>query len=100
MSEKNTAAEHITYDNTVYGVKITASDNGVGEFTVEKVVINLDTDNEVESIVFSNVYTPPTPPIPVTGDNANFALLIALMFISGGAFAGALFYDKRRRLEN
>ena len=100
VSEKNTAAEHITYDNTVYGVKITATDNGVGEFTVEKVVINLDTDNEVESIVFSNVYTPPTPPIPVTGDNANFALLIALMFISGGAFAGALFYDKRRRLEN
>lgn len=23
-----------------------------------------------------------------------------IMFISGGAFAGALFYDKRRRLEN
>ena len=98
--EKNLGAEHITYDNTVYGVKITATDNGVGEYTVEKEIINLSENQAVTEIEFNNTYTPPVPNIPVTGDYANFTLLISIMFISGGAFAGAVFYGKKRKEQN
>ncbi len=94
--EKNTRAEHITYDDTVYGVKVIATDNGEGEFTVEKIIEDIGAEQEVTAIEFENVYTPPAPPIVDTGDNANFSLLIALMFISGGAFAGTIFLGKKR----
>ncbi len=94
--EKNTSVENVTYDNTVYGVKIVATDNGAGEFDVEQIIENLTTDSTAQKLEFENVYNPPTPPIVETGDNANFALLIALMFISGGAFVGAITPDKKR----
>ena len=34
---------------------------------------------------------------PQTGDNSNFALWIALLFISGGVLTGVTVFDKRKR---
>ncbi len=101
----------ITYDESVYTVKATASDNGDGTLKIEYVYLD-EANEEKDSIVFENKYTKPTPeptpepkpepqpePVPQpepqpesapapespkTGDATNPFLWFALMFISGG----------------
>ncbi len=85
-------ATGITYDETVYTVKVIVTDNLDGTFTLEYVYS--DEDGEVEEIVFVNKYTPeekpqpkpqpePQPESPKTGDNTNLAAWLAVVFISG-----------------
>ena len=85
--------EHVTYDETVYTVKVTATDNGDGTLKVEYAYEN--EAGTAEEIVFTNTYTEPVPEptpeptpdpepsSPVTGDSANPFLWLALAFVSG-----------------
>ena len=73
----------VTYDETVYLVAVTATDNLNGTLSVS---YEIKSDGEAaDEIVFENVYTAPTVPVPETGDNsvAGLWMLISLAFISG-----------------
>ena len=95
-------AEGITYDETVYTVTVTATDNLDGTYSVEYAY--KDSNGEVDEIVFENKYTPepekipepkPTPEkepqpapekepeSPKTGDSINLSAWLAVVFISG-----------------
>lgn len=85
--------EHVTYDETVYTVMVTATDKGDGTLKVEYAYEN--EAGTAEEIVFTNTYTEPVPEptpeptpdpepsSPVTGDSANPFLWLALAFVSG-----------------
>ena len=45
----------------------------------------------------ADTVTAKLPKSPQTGDNSNFALWIALLFISGGVLTGVTVFDKRKR---
>ena len=45
----------------------------------------------------ADTVTAKLPKSPQTGDNSNFALWIALLFISGGVLTGVTIFDKRKR---
>ncbi len=85
-------AKGITYDETVYTVKVIVTDNLDGTFTLEYVYS--DKDGDVDELVFENKYTPepqpeptpepqPEPESPKTGDSTNLAAWLAVVFISG-----------------
>ncbi len=93
-------ASGITYDDTVYTVEITVKDNDKGAVDVSYILKDVSDGK----IVFTNTYNTPKPPAtpetdsdnepvkeqnsseksPQTGDTTNFALLLAVAFISGG----------------
>ncbi len=97
-------AKGITYDETVYTVKVIVTDNLDGSFSLEYVYS--DKDGNVDEIVFENKYTPeptpepqpeptpepqpeptpepqPEPEAPKTGDSTNLAVWLAVVFVSG-----------------
>lgn len=106
VQEKDLGEEGMTYDDTVFGVKIVVTDNEVGKLTAEIQYLKLgDIAEPCEYIEFKNVYTPksptqtPTPEkpeepkvpsastntgSPKTGDHTNLTLWIAVMFVCGG----------------
>ena len=86
----------ITYDNTLYTLKVTVTDNGEGALEVSTVLV----DAETESIQFVNTkapQTPPTPPPsnPQTGDNFHFGMFITLMILSSFGIASLVVIKKR-----
>ncbi len=92
-------AEGITYDETVYTVTATVTDNLDGTLSVDY-LYEVDGD-KVDEIVFNNKYTAPTPeptpqpepqpePTPTpqpespkTGDSTNLTAWLAVVFVSG-----------------
>ena len=111
-------AEGITYDETVYTVTVTVTDNGDGTLTAEYAYEN-QSGEAAEKMVFENKYTEPTPdpepdpeptpeptpepqpePTPApqptsepespkTGDNINISAWLAVVFISGAMIFAA-----------
>ncbi len=68
----------------------------------------LDYNNPIEEISFTNSYnannpvTPPAPQpgIPDTGDSSMMVLWIALLFVSGAALTGTTLYSRKKRVNN
>ncbi len=89
-------AEGITYDSAVYKIKVLVTDDSNGKLVVNTEMIK-DENTKAEQILFTNVFTPATPPatpedpilpeypeLPKTGDNTNLTLWFALLLVSGG----------------
>ena len=88
--------ENVTYDETVYMVVVTVTDNFDGTLSAEYAYQT--TKGNSETLTFLNVYTPPiAPEIPKTGDNSNAWLWATLAGISTlGILALKLFAPKRK----
>lgn len=105
-----TTAERVTNDTSVYHVVIEIGDDGEGKlYEVSRVITKAGSDaavEEVEEIVFTNVYMPvpapePTPdPVfpdsPKTGDSTHFRLWLTLLFVSGGGVLATTLYSKKK----
>ncbi len=48
--------ENVKYDTTVYKIKVSVTDNGVGNYIIDTVVMS--GDDVVEDVIFANVFTP------------------------------------------
>lgn len=86
--------QHVTYDETVYTVTVTVTDNGDGTYKVEYAYAA--GTQSADGMVFTNVYAEPLPPIPSTGDRADLPILIALLFVSAVGFGTAYYLKKRK----
>lgn len=92
-------ADGVTYDNAVYTVTVTVTDNLDGTFkVVYTYAVGAD---EAESMVFVNTYTPPAPvpEIPQTGENASAWMWFAVAFVSGCFLFGTAKLKKQKREE-
>ncbi len=101
VSEVKGDAEGVTYDETVYTVTLTVTDDGKATLTIEDKISTAAAD-ELDEIVFKNIYTEPVveqPPteIPKTGDFADLTGWVSLFFVSGGAIIALIGYDKKRK---
>ena len=85
--------EGLTYDTTVYGIKVVVTDDGVGSLKAS-VTTSIVGGGKVDAIRFANTYTAPTAPdqpvtpdpeVPSTGDDTNLALYIGLLLASAAA---------------
>ena len=104
LSEVNTAVERMTYDETVYEIKVTVGQNHeTGEITF---TVTRDGESAAEAAVFTNTYAaktlvePPTPPVnpdgpPKTGDTFNLGGWAALMGISAICLLAVLVIGKK-----
>lgn len=91
LSEVNTAIERMTYDETVYEIKVAVGQNHTtGEITL---TVTRNGESAAEAAVFTNTYAakppvvPPAPPVnpdgpPKTGDTFNLGGWAALMGVS------------------
>ncbi len=99
ICEVNGSENGITYDNTVYTVKVDVTDNLDGTFKVEYTYIK--GTETVEGVTFTNVYTTPPPEpdfeSPQTGDNSNLWMWFALLFVSSTGLLGTTLYSKKRK---
>ena len=105
-------AEGWTYDETKFYAIPTFDDtytNVAGwRFLKYDENAELDYNNPIEEISFTNSYNakkPVTPPAPQpespeTGDNSMTGLWIALLFISGAALTGTTLYFRKKRVTN
>ena len=94
MEQAVKTMQNMTFDDTVYTVTATVTDNGKGE--LEAAV------EGGENIVFTNKYNkppeppePPEPPIPHTGDENNMMLWYLLLALGAGGLATAAIVRKR-----
>lgn len=79
-------AEGITFDESIYLVKIEVKDNGKGALVADDLVITKKGSAEsIEEITFKYVFTskPSVPESPKTGDNSNVWLWFILILASG-----------------
>ena len=100
-------AEGWTYDETKFYAIPGFADtytNIVGwRFLKYDVNAELDSNNPIDEIGFTNSYnanapvSPPDTEPPQTGDTSSLMLWIALLFISGGVLTGVTVFDKRKR---
>ena len=69
----------------------------------------LDYNNPIEEIGFTNSYSakkPVTPPAPQnpespkTGDSSMMGLWVALLLVSGAAMTGTVLYSRKKRVNN
>ena len=124
VTEKNNGIKGITYDDSVYNVKIEIVDEN-GQLKAQGIVYSLESE-AVEAVVFKNVYTPEpkpepepqpepkpepqpepqpqpqpeeAPESPKTGDSTNLILWFALLFVSGGGVIGFGISSKRKKEE-
>ena len=106
ISEKNDKQKNVTYDESVYNVTITVTDNGKGSLIAEAVYAENKTPQ------FVNTYTKPQEPVKPeepaapakpqkpaavqTGDHNSFAGTLGMMAIALAAAAGVLIRRKKR----
>ena len=105
-------AEGWTYDETKFYAMPMFADTytNVADWRFLKYDENaeLDYNNPIEEISFTNSYnakkpvTPPTPQpgSPDTGDSSMTGLWIALLFVSGAALTGTTLYFRKKRVTN
>lgn len=96
IAEANDEQKNITYDKTVYTVKVTVKKGKDGTLTATA-------DKNGEEIKFTNTYNPPSnppknPPSNNTGDSANGALWALLLLLAGGALAGTIWYRRKKKV--
>lgn len=88
--------EGMTYDDTVYGVKVSVWDDGSGILKTA-VVLTVAGGEEVDAILFENSYTKPVDPdVPLTGDDSAVTFYIIVAVISAAAVILLLMADKRK----
>ena len=87
VSEVKGKVTGVTYDSTVYTVKVKVYDDGKGGIAVDHTIV------DAQKIIFENVYTPPAT--PETGDNFHASVFITLMVVSCFGLAAVLFCKKR-----
>lgn len=108
VKELNDGQENIKYDNSVYKVFATVTDNLDGTFKVE--YSYADGNEPAANMIFVNSYNAPKPEpqpapdntpggstSPQTGDNTETWLLFALAFASGVAIFGTMLYLKKEK---
>ncbi len=105
VREFNDGQDNITYDQSVYTVTVTVTDNLDGTFKVEYAYT--EDDLSATQMTFVNTYTAdepvpvPTPDsgqiIPQTGDNSNIWLWFALLFVSGAGVLGVILNERIKR---
>ena len=107
VEDASPALEGMTYDDTVYQVKVTVLDDSQGALTAT-VTVTAD-GREADGIFFVNRYTAPepsdptdpsqptTPEVPPTGDRTSMGLPLALLGISFAALVILLFGKNKRR---
>ncbi len=97
VKEVKGTKEGMTYDESVYTVTVTVTDNLDGTFAV--LYAYTKGNDTVTGIEFVNNYTEPEPPFisPETGDRSNVWLLFALMFVSGGCLIGSVIAIKKEK---
>ena len=69
--EKDLGAERMSYDKTVFGVKITVTDNGEGKLVAADpvyVAISGNTEKAANGIEFNNTYTPKATDYTIGGE--------------------------------
>mgnify|MGYP003299830834 CR=1 FL=1 len=102
--DTSVAAEYVTFDETVYLVKIVVSDNGEGELVAsEPVTVKKSSAETVDEIVFKNVYAPVIPEpdsVPKTGDTRTLPLWFALLLTSGLGLTATVLVPKKKEKEN
>ena len=107
------SAEGWTYDETkFYAIPMFVdSYTSVADWTFCKYDENeeLDYNNPIEEIGFTNSYSakkPVTPPAPQnpespkTGDSSMMGLWVALLLVSGAAMTGTVLYSRKKRVNN
>lgn len=110
VKEVNDGQENVTYDQSVYTVTATVTDNLDGTFKV--VYTYADGEENVKGMTFVNTYNEPKEEpqpegddyeeddgkkSPQTGDNRDTWLLYALAFVSGIGIFGAVLYLKKNK---
>ena len=89
VSEVIGDADGIIYDDTVYEVTVTVTDNGDGTLNVEQSVVNLATEGNADAITFTNEFIPDQPYVGMTtGFDARKVYLVnhKVQALAGGEF--------------
>ncbi len=99
LTEVNDGRANVTYSTAVYDISVEISRDDANNKLVATVTQDGKTVDTVNA-EFVNVYdyTPETKS-PKTGQQINLSELIALLFISGTTFAGAVAYGKKRKAD-
>ncbi len=100
VMEKNggETIDRVTYDDSIYRVVITVTDNQRGQLSAEMVVFDED-ELPQAGIEFVNIYTPPVIEIPETGDNVRLGLWMALLAVSGCCLVAITLTGKKRKTQ-
>lgn len=99
VTEKNTGAQGITYDDSVYNIQVNVVDNGNGTLNMKTTTTK---DGEVASIVFRNkAEKDSVPEQPEKGDTSNtstqtYAGLFTSLAVDAAALAGIATLLKKR----
>lgn len=103
VREDKGSEEGITYDDAVFTVTLTVTDNLDGTFKVVSAVKK--GSQAAETVGFLNTYTAPTPPpqpdptLPQTGDTSPLWMWTAAMFVSGGILAILITAKKKEQTQ-
>ncbi len=90
--------DNVTYDETVYMVVVTVTDNLDGTLSAQYAYQTALGNSE--TLTFLNVYTPPkAPEIPKTGDDSNIWMWMALAFVSTLGMFTLRFFRTEERIE-
>ncbi len=106
ISEKNDGQKNVTYDETVYNVTITVTDNGKGNLIAEAVYGDGRTPQFVNTYVKPQDPVKPEQPTPTvkpqnpgavqTGDHNSFAGTLGMAALALAAAAGVMIRRKKR----
>ena len=90
LTEVKGNADGITYDETVYTVTVTVTDDGMGQLTAE---VKYD-----QTPVFRNTYEAPKVEIenPKTGDQTGLTVMTAMMMLSAVSLMAVLVIGKKK----
>lgn len=85
-----------TYDNTVYRVELTVSEDGKGNLVTSYTVDGEEVDEETYRFEFINSFKKPSV-TPETGDNSRLALWMVMMVLSAAALVALTAWDRKRK---
>ena len=77
-----TQKDNVTYDETIYTVKLTVTDDGKGKVLATYTVDDKAVDQDTYRFAFTNSYQKPEAVNPTTGDDMNLGLMAALLLAS------------------